>query len=231
MFVYYEDLDGEECDCSRSSHAQDESGPGCHASGSSDGGRQHADDGEPERERFSSSSNSFYESAIEKQSEEGNRGLKDTSCQVLIHPPCYSQGLQAVQETSDAEAQTEELDTSQFAGLQSTLEGRDADVTQRKERLENVQHYQVSGAQQPRLKTEELLTRPQAATPQYVVRLRYRTATREQKPVDKNRADDEVHPPQPRPPLRQRNLPPRRRPGNGFLTLPVETKTPATDTG
>ncbi|KAL1425886.1 hypothetical protein MTO96_018771 [Rhipicephalus appendiculatus] len=115
MFMYYEDLDGEECDCSRSSHAQDESGPRCYASGSSCGGRQHAYDGEPERERFSSSSNSFYESAVEKQSEGGNHALKHTSCQVLLYPPCYSQGLQAVQETSDAEAQTEELNTSQVA--------------------------------------------------------------------------------------------------------------------
>ncbi|KAL1437716.1 hypothetical protein MTO96_048671 [Rhipicephalus appendiculatus] len=146
-------------------------------------------------------------------------------------PPCYSRGLQAVQETSDAEAQTEELDTPKFVKLQSTLQSREADVTQQKERLENVRQNQVGEVQQPRLKTEELLTWPQAATPQYAARLRNRAATREEKPVHMNRADDVVRPPHPRPPLGQRNLPPRLRPENKLLMHPVETKPrPRTET-
>ncbi|KAL1441184.1 hypothetical protein MTO96_031232 [Rhipicephalus appendiculatus] len=88
----------------------------------------------------------------------------------------------------------------------------------------NVRQNQDSEVEQLRLKTEQLLARPQAATPKYVVRLRNRTSTREEKPVDKNRADDEVHPPQTRLPLRQMNLPPRLRPENKLLTHPVATK-------
>ncbi|KAH7963845.1 hypothetical protein HPB52_023649 [Rhipicephalus sanguineus] len=219
VFVYYEDIDGEECDCSVSSHTHDEPSRARYSSGSSDGGRQHADDSEPERERCSSSSSSCYESAVDEQSEKEKHGLKDASCQVHLCAPCCSRGLQAVQETSDADAQTNELDTSRFVELQSTLQSRDEDATQLKERLENVRQNQVSEVQQLRLKTE-----PQAATPQYVVRLRNRTATKEQKPVDKNRTDDEVRLPQPRPPLRQRNLPPRLGPENKLPTHPVETK-------
>ncbi|KAH7962724.1 hypothetical protein HPB52_017671 [Rhipicephalus sanguineus] len=203
-----------------SSHTQDEASPGRYSNGSSDGGRQHADDGEPERERCSSSSRSCLESAMEEQSEEEKHVLKDASCQV----PGQGQGLQAVQETSDADAQTKELDISRFVELQSTLQSRDEDATQLKERLENVRQSQVSEVQQLRLKIEQLLTKPQAATPQYVVRMRNRMATREQKPVGKNRAGGEVHPPKPRPPLRQRNLPPRLRPENRLPTHPVESK-------
>ncbi|KAH7961612.1 hypothetical protein HPB52_010848 [Rhipicephalus sanguineus] len=222
ILAYYEDLDGEGSDCSGSSHTQDEASLGRYSNSSSDGGRQHADDREPERERCSSSSSSCLESAMEEQSEE-KHVLKDASCQVPLSPPCYSKGLQAVQETSDADAQTKELDTSRFVELQSTLQSREADVRELKERLENVQQSQVSEVQQLCLKIE-LLAKPQAATPQYVVRMRNRIATREQKPIGKNRADDEARPPQPRPPLRQRNLPPRLRPENRLPTHLVETK-------
>ncbi|KAH8010135.1 hypothetical protein HPB51_025406 [Rhipicephalus microplus] len=83
----------------------------------------------------------------------------------------------------------------------------------------------VSEAHQLRLKTEQLLARLQEATPQYVVRLRNCTASREQKLIDKNRVDYEVSLPLPRPPLRQRNLPISFRPENSALTHPVETKT------
>ncbi|KAL1440599.1 hypothetical protein MTO96_001152 [Rhipicephalus appendiculatus] len=183
IFVCYKDVDCEERDCSGSSHAQDEPRRGCYSRGSSDGGRQHAVTGEPERERCSSSSSSVYESAVEELSEEEEKhGLKDASCQALPSP-CRSL-----------------------------------------EQLENVRQNQDSEVEQLRLKTEQLLARPQAATPKYVVRLRNRTSTREEKPVDKNRADDEVHPPQTRLPLRQMNLPPRLRPENKLLTHPVATK-------
>ncbi|KAL1424422.1 hypothetical protein MTO96_020209 [Rhipicephalus appendiculatus] len=231
IFVYYEGLDSEESDCSVSSHTQEKPNPGRHSSVSSDGGHQHADDGEPERERCSSSSSSCYESAVEEQSEEEKHGLKDASCQVRLSPPCYSRGQQVVLETSDADAQTEESGVSRFMELQSTLQSLDADVTRLKERLENVRQNQASVVQQLRLKTEKLLTRPQAATPKSVVKVRHHTATRDDKPVRKNRSDDEVHPPQARPPLRERNVPPRLRPENKLLTRPGAPKPPANDTG
>ncbi|KAL3175217.1 hypothetical protein MRX96_010843 [Rhipicephalus microplus] len=82
----------------------------------------------------------------------------------------------------------------------------------------------VSEAHQLRLKTEQLLARLQEATPQYVVRLRDCTASREQKLIDKNSADDEGGLPLPRPPLRQRNLPTSFRPENDTLARPLETK-------
>ncbi|KAH7981848.1 hypothetical protein HPB52_001267 [Rhipicephalus sanguineus] len=223
IFVYYEDVDCEECDWSGQPDTQDEPNSGRYSSGANDGGSQHSDDGEPEREQCSSSSSSCYETAAEEQYEEDEKHeLKDASCQVPLSS-CHSRGLQTEQETSDADAQTKELDTSRFVELQSTLQSRDAYVTQLKERLEDVRQNQVSEVQQLRLKTEQLLTSPQAPTPHHVVSLRNRTAKREKQPVD-NRAHEEVHPPLPRPPLRQRNLPPRLRPESKLMTHPVETK-------
>ncbi|KAL1443947.1 hypothetical protein MTO96_030106 [Rhipicephalus appendiculatus] len=222
IFLYYEDRDAEECDCSGSSHIQDEPNTGRCSRGSSDGVHQHADDGEPERERCSSSSSSYYGSFVEEELEEEKHGLKDASSQVPLSPPCYSGGVQAVQETSDADAQTKVLDTSQFMEFQSTLQSRDADVTLMKERLENLRQNKVGEVQQ--LKTEQLLKSLQAVTPQYVVKLKNRTATKEQEPGDKNRAGDKVSPPQPRLPLHQGSLPLRLRPEDKLLMPSVERK-------
>ncbi|KAH7962725.1 hypothetical protein HPB52_017672 [Rhipicephalus sanguineus] len=223
-FVYYEEPDGEEYDCGGSSNLQDEADDVAHSTDSDNGGHQYtvSDDCELQRARSSSSSSSCYESAVEEQHEEENNGLKNASCQVSSSPRCHSRGLQAVPHTSDAEAQTEELGTSRIVELQSTPQGGGADVTQAKGRLQNLRHNQVGEVQQ--LRTEQLLRRPQAATPQYMVKLKKRTETEEQKPVDKNRAGDEVSPPQPWLPLRQRNLPPRLRPENKLPMPPVEPR-------
>ncbi|KAH7981849.1 hypothetical protein HPB52_001268 [Rhipicephalus sanguineus] len=224
-FVYYEEPDDEEYDRGGSSDLQDEADAGACSTASNNGGLQltASDDCELQRPRSSSSSSSCYESAVEEQPEgEEKHGLKDASCQVSSSPCCHSRGIQAVQETSDAEAQTNELDTSRSLELASTPQGAGAGVTQMKEGQENLRQNQVGEVQQ--LKTEQLLKSPQAATPQYVVKLKNRTATKEQKAVDKNRAGDEVSPPQPRLPLRQRNLAPRLRPGNKLLMPQVEPR-------
>ncbi|KAL1443943.1 hypothetical protein MTO96_030102 [Rhipicephalus appendiculatus] len=106
IFVYYEDLDVEECDRCGSSHIQDDPNHERFSRGSSDGVHQHANDGKPKRERRSSSSSTYCELFVDEQAEEDRHGLKDASCQVPRSPPCYSRGVQAVQETSDADAQT-----------------------------------------------------------------------------------------------------------------------------
>ncbi|KAL1443945.1 hypothetical protein MTO96_030104 [Rhipicephalus appendiculatus] len=222
IFLYYEDRDAEECDCSGSSYIQDEPYTRRYSRGSSDGVHQHADDGEPERERCSSSCSRYYESFVEEQFEEEKHRLKDASCLVPLSPPSYPRGVEAVQETSDADAQTKVLDTSQFREFQSTLQSRDADVTPMKERLENLRQNKVGEVQQ--LKTEQLLKSLQAVTPQYVVKLKNRTATKEEKMGDKNRAGDKVSPPQQLLPLRQGSLPPRLRPEDKLLMPSVERK-------
>ncbi|KAL1466234.1 hypothetical protein MTO96_026806 [Rhipicephalus appendiculatus] len=222
-FVYYEEPDGDDYDCGVSSNLQDEADAGASSTASDNVDRQHMvpDDCELRRARSSSSSSSCYESAVEEQHEEESHGVKDAACQVSS-PCCHSRGVQAVHETSDAEAQTEELDISRFVELQSTPQSCDVDVEQMKERLQNLQQNQVGDVQQ--LKTEQVLKRPEAAAPQYVVQLKNCTATKEQKAADKNRASDEVSPPQPRLPLRQRNVPPRVKTENNLLMPAVEPR-------
>ncbi|KAL3175209.1 hypothetical protein MRX96_010835 [Rhipicephalus microplus] len=220
--VYDKRLHGGECDCRGSPRAHVDQIHGRYSSGSSDRVLKHADDDEPEHEPCSSSSSSCYESAIEEEPEESH-GLRDASRKVPWS--CCSRGVQAVQETSDADTQTSELNAGGMVEMPLTLQSRNVDAKQLKQWLENVLQDHVSEARQLHLMTEQLLARLQEATPQYVVRLTNCTASREQKLIDKNRADDEVGLPQPRPPLRQRNLPTSFRPENNALTRPVETKT------
>ncbi|KAH7934633.1 hypothetical protein HPB51_029001 [Rhipicephalus microplus] len=215
-------LHGGECDCRGSPRAHVDQIHGRYSSGSSDRVLQHVDDYETEHEPSSSSSSSCCESAIEEKPEE-THGLRDASRKVPWS--CCSRGVQAVQETSDANTQTSELNASGSVEMPLTLQCRNVDAKQLKQWLEDVLQDHVSEAHQLRLKTEQLLARLQEATPQYVVRLRNCTASREQKLIDKNRADDEVSLPLPRPPLRQRNLPTSFRPENDALTRPLETKT------
>ncbi|KAH8009607.1 hypothetical protein HPB51_018875 [Rhipicephalus microplus] len=220
--VYDKGLHGGECDCRGSPRAHVDQSHGRYSSGSSDRALQHADDDEPEHEPCSSSSSSCYESAIEEEPEEAH-GRRDASRKVPWS--CCSRGVQAVQETSDADTQTSELNASGLVEMPLTLQSRNVDAKQLKRWLEIVLQDHVSEAHQLRLKTEQLLARLQEATPQYVVRLRNCTASREQKLINKNRADDEVSLPLPRSSLCQRNLPISFRPENDALTRPVETKT------
>ncbi|KAL1466232.1 hypothetical protein MTO96_026804 [Rhipicephalus appendiculatus] len=231
-FVYYEEPEGDEYDCGGSSTLQDEADAGASSTASDNGGHQHIVPGDCKlrRERSSSSSSSCYESAVEEQHEEESHRLKDAACQVSSPPPCsHSRGVQAVRETSDAEGQTDELDISRFLELQSTPQSGDVDVAQMKERLQNLRQNHVGDEQQ--LKTEQVLKRPQEAASQYFVQLKNFTATKEKKAVNKNRTSDEVSPPQPRLPLRQRNVPPRLKPENKRLMPPVEPRTLATEAG
>ncbi|KAL3175212.1 hypothetical protein MRX96_010838 [Rhipicephalus microplus] len=220
--VYDKRLHGGECDCRGSPRAHVDQIHGRYSSGSSDRVLQHVDDDETEHEPSSSSSSSCCESAIEEKPEE-THGLRDASRKVPWS--CCSRGVQAVQETSDANTQTSELNASGTVEMPLTLQCRNVDAKQLKQWLEDILQDHVSEAHQLCLKTEQLLARLQEATPQYVVRLRNCTASREQKLIDKNRADDEVSLPLPRPPLRQRNLPTSFRPENDALTRPLETKT------
>ncbi|KAL1437717.1 hypothetical protein MTO96_048672 [Rhipicephalus appendiculatus] len=224
-FVYYEEPNGKEYDCVGSSNLQDEADTGACSTSSGNGDRLHAVSGDCELQRACSSSSSSicYESVIEEQhEEEENDGVENASCQESSSAPYYSRGPQVVQETSHAEAQTEDLDTSLFVMLHSTPQSGGADVSQMKERLEKVRHNQVIEVQL--LKFKQLLTRPQAATPQYVVKPKNCIATKEQKPVDKNRAGDEVSPPHPWSQLLQRNVLRRLRPENKLLMPPVEPR-------
>ncbi|KAH8009608.1 hypothetical protein HPB51_018876 [Rhipicephalus microplus] len=218
--VCHEGLDGEECDCSDLPHTQEEHGHGLHSNGSSYDGLQHADDSEPECEPCSSTSSSCYESAVEEQPEEAKHRLKDASCQTLLS--CYSRGVQAVQNTSHADSQTDESHACRCVKAKSTQQSRDAEVKKLRERLKNIRQNQGREIQQLRLKIKQLLAKPQAATPQHGAS--NRTVSRERKPADKNRTDDRVSPPQPRPPLRQKNLPARLIPENMLMTHPVEPK-------
>ncbi|KAH8010138.1 hypothetical protein HPB51_025409 [Rhipicephalus microplus] len=221
-FVHDKRLHGGECDWRGSPRAHVYEIHGRYSSGSSDRVLQHADDDEPEHEPCSSSISSCCESAIEEEPEEAN-GLRYASRKVPWS--CCLRGVQAVQETSDAGTQTSELNASGSVEMPLTLQSRNVDAKQLKQWLENVLQDHVSEAHQFRLKTEQLFARLQEATPQCVVRLRNCTASREQKLIDKNRADDEGSLPLPRPPLRQRNLPTSFRPENDTLARPVETKT------
>lgn len=65
-------------------HDQKKPIPGGYLPGPRDGGSRHAIVGEPERERCSSSSSSYYESAIEELSEEEKHEPKDAYCQQLL---------------------------------------------------------------------------------------------------------------------------------------------------
>ncbi|KAH8010140.1 hypothetical protein HPB51_025411 [Rhipicephalus microplus] len=108
------------------------------------------------------------------------------------------------------------------ASCQTPLSCYSREVKHIKKRLQIVRRNEASEAQQLRLKIEQLVARPQVSTPHYGVRTRNRTAPRERKPVDKNRAYGKVSPP--RLPLQQRILPVRHIPENNLLTPPVETK-------
>ncbi|KAL3175225.1 hypothetical protein MRX96_010851 [Rhipicephalus microplus] len=218
--VCHEGLDGEECDCSDLPHTQEEHGHGLHSSKSSYDGLQHADDSEPECEPCSSTSSSCYESAVEEQPEEAKHRIKDASCQTPLS--CYSRGVQAVQNTSHADTQTDESHACRCVKAKSTQQSRDAEVKKLRERLKNIRQNQGREIQQLRLKIKQLLAKPQAATPQHGAS--NRTVSRERKPVEKNRPDDHVSPPQPRPPLRQKNLPARPTPENKLMTHPVGLK-------
>ncbi|KAL3175223.1 hypothetical protein MRX96_010849 [Rhipicephalus microplus] len=147
-----------------------------------------------------------------------NIDSKDASCQTLLS--CYSRGVQAVQNTSHADSQTDESHACRCVKAKSTQQSRDAEVKKLRERLKNIRQNQGREIQQLRLKIKQLLAKPQAATPQHGAS--NRTVSRERKPADKNRTDDRVSPPQPRPPLRQKNLPARLIAENKLMTHPVE---------
>ncbi|KAH8009609.1 hypothetical protein HPB51_018877 [Rhipicephalus microplus] len=185
------------------------------------------DDSEPECEPCSSTSSSCYESAVEEQPEEAKHRIKDASCQTPLS--CYSRGVQAVQNTSHADTQTDESHACRCVKAKSTQQSRDAEVKKLRERLKNIRQNQGREIQQLRLKIKQLLAKPQAATPQYGAS--NRTTSRERKPVEKNRPDDHVSPPQPRPPLRQKNLPARPTPGKQADDASGRTKIPAIETG
>ncbi|XP_075539301.1 uncharacterized protein LOC142573986 [Dermacentor variabilis] len=89
--------------------------------------RQHAegDDGGPRRAGFSSSSSNAYEFVVDGEEEEQKiRRMKDGWNQAPA-PPCLSRALQAVQETCDAETQTQEWELARFAVLEiAELGGR-----------------------------------------------------------------------------------------------------------
>ncbi|KAH7960183.1 hypothetical protein HPB49_017569 [Dermacentor silvarum] len=198
--VYYHGT-GDKDACSCTSLLQDGASAGCGFSHSNYSGRQHAD-GEPRRARLSSSSSCAYESAVVGDDEEQEiRRMKYCWSQVPS-PPSKSQALQAVQETCDAEGQTQNWDPARFT--ESTLRKHDVDVTELKWRPQTIWESHASELQQLRVKIDKLLRPTPPAPPLSAAELRNCTAKKERKPTSTKGAGVQfsLRPPQPRSPLR-----------------------------
>ncbi|KAH7960528.1 hypothetical protein HPB49_020945 [Dermacentor silvarum] len=149
-FVYYKQPDDEAAGVCKSLQDEATARSACY----NDSGLQHSEacDGGPRRARVSSSSISTYESTIdEEDDEQGETRINDGCSQVPSKPSCMSSTLQAVQDTCDAEAQSQGWDPALFNELESTLRKCDAVAAELKGKLETLRKSHANEVQELRV--------------------------------------------------------------------------------
>uniref|UniRef100_A0A224YL50 Uncharacterized protein n=1 Tax=Rhipicephalus zambeziensis TaxID=60191 RepID=A0A224YL50_9ACAR len=169
-FIYYvdpdEDDEGDDDDCYYTSPTADlcnglsalavsakDAGYQFHSPVDSDSGSQSV--------CTSSSCSTSYQSAMEEEEEDDDGkgrkpGCKDCCTQTPSQPRCQSRGVQAVQQTLDAESQTEEWDPDQVTQLEQLLRKRDTEISELQERLASIQEEHAHEVQELYLKYEML---------------------------------------------------------------------------
>ncbi|KAH7985334.1 hypothetical protein HPB52_025703 [Rhipicephalus sanguineus] len=192
-FVYYEEPDGEEYDCGGSSNLQDEADDVAHSTDSDNGGHQYtvSDDCELQRARSSSSSSSCYESAVEEQHEEEKWTQERVLSSIILS------SLPLARSTSCA-THIRCRSTDRGVGHFSNR-GVAVDTTRWRRRRHAGERAAAKSPTQPGRRStaaEDRTTTQKASSSNTAVhgQAEERTETEEQKPVDKNRAGDEVSP-------------------------------------